>query len=353
MAGRLVRKKGKKAGSAPGTLVYTGQAPSQASVWQLLQYDSHRIEDKTLTDLAQLPAQPAGMVRWLNSCGLSGVAPVEQLGKAFNLHPLVLEDMLNTDHRPKVEAHADYLFIVFKMLYFQLDSREIRAEQISLVLLENTVISLQEMPGNVFEGVLQRLQAGRRLRGFGADYLAYALLDAVVDHYFTLLEQCGDHIEQLENELMDSPTVAVLSKIHHFKREMLMLRKAVWPLRELLSSLLRDDYALIKPETRIFLRDVYDHCVHIIDTMETLRDVLGGLLDLYLTSVSNRTNEVMKVLTMMASIFIPLTFIAGIYGMNFEIMPELGWQYGYGLILGLMAAIAGGLLWYFRRKGWW
>ncbi|MCC5825958.1 magnesium/cobalt transporter CorA [Alkalimonas sp.] len=353
MAGRLVRKKGKKAGSAPGTLVYTGHPSSQASIWQLLQYDSSRMLDDTLTDLGQLPAQPTGMVRWLNICGLTGVAPVEQLGKQFNLHPLVLEDMLNTDHRPKVEAHPDYLFIVFKMLHFHPESREIRAEQISLVLLENTVISLQEMPGNVFEGVLQRLQAGRRLRGFGADYLAYALLDAVVDHYFTLLEQCGDHIEQLENELMDSPTVAVLSKIHHFKREMLMLRKAVWPLRELLSSLLRDEYALIKPETRIFLRDVYDHCVHIIDTMETLRDVLGGLLDLYLTSVSNRTNEVMKVLTMMASIFIPLTFIAGIYGMNFEIMPELGWQYGYGLILGLMAAIAGGLLWYFRKKGWW
>ncbi|MEN3159498.1 magnesium/cobalt transporter CorA [Alkalimonas sp. NCh-2] len=353
MAGRLVRKKGKKAGSAPGTLVYTGNASSQDVSWQLVQYNSNLLQDDTLTDLQQLPSQPVGMVRWLNLCGLAGIAPVEQLGKQFNLHPLVLEDMLNTDHRPKVEAHPDYLFIVFKMLHFHPDNREIRAEQISLILFDNTVISLQERPGNVFEGVLQRLQAGRRLRGFGADYLAYALLDSVVDHYFVLLEQCGDHIEQLENELMTAPSTAVLAKIHHFKREMLMLRKAVWPLRELLSSLLRDEYALIKPETRIFLRDVYDHCVHIIDTMETLRDVLGGLLDLYLTSVSNRTNEVMKVLTMMASIFIPLTFIAGIYGMNFEIMPELSWQYGYALILGLMAAIAGGLLWYFRRKGWW
>ncbi|SEA67001.1 magnesium/cobalt transporter CorA [Alkalimonas amylolytica] len=353
MAGKLVRKKGKKAGSAPGTLVFSGASPDAEAHWQLLQYNLDSIEQLNLSSLQQLPPAKPDSVRWLNLCGLPGIAPIEQLGQVFSLHPLVLEDMLNTDHRPKVEAHPDYLFVVFKMLRFHPDSREIRAEQISLVLMEQTVISLQETPGNDFDGVVQRLLAGRRLRGFGADYLAYALLDAVVDHYFILLEQCGDHIEQLENELMTAPTTAVLAKIHHFKREMLLLRKVVWPLRELLSSLLRDENPLIKPETRIFLRDVYDHCVHIIDTMETLRDVLSGLLDLYLTSVSNRTNEVMKVLTMMASIFIPLTFIAGIYGMNFEVMPELGWQYGYALILGLMACIGGGLLWYFRRRGWW
>jgi magnesium transporter len=291
-------------------------------------------------------------VSWINADGVHDVKLVEALGHGLGLHPLVMEDILNTDQRPKVEAYGDYLYIVIKMLHFDGETREIRPEQVSLILGRHFVLSLQERPEDVFEGVRQRLRSGRRIRLMGADYLAYSLLDAIVDNYFFLLEKFGDQVELLEEELITSPTPATLSQIHHFKREMLLLRKAVWPLREVLSSLTRDDNPLISAETRLFLRDVHDHTIHVIDNIETLRDLLAGMIDIYLSSVSNRMNEIMKVLTIMATIFIPLTFIAGVYGMNFEYMPELHWRWAYPLVLLVMIGSACGLLLFFRFRKW-
>jgi magnesium transporter len=278
---------------------------------------------------------------------------LEKIGANFTLHPLVLEDIVNTEHRPKFEDFDSYLFLVLKMLHYDVQTAEIHTEQVSLVITSNTVLSFQEKQGDVFEGVRERLRNNKgRIRKMGADYLAYALLDSVVDSYFGILEQIGEQLERMEDELVLHPTPETLHKIHHFKREMILLRKAVWPLRELIGGLQRNESAIITDATGIFLRDVYDHTIQILDTLETFRDVLSGLLDLYLSNISNRMNEVMKVLTIIATIFIPLSFFAGIYGMNFEHMPELHWRWSYPLLWLFMLTIGGGMLLYFRKKKW-
>jgi magnesium transporter len=265
----------------------------------------------------------------------------------------VQEDIVNTEHRPKLEDFDAYLFVVLKMLRFDAGQASIHTEQVSLVLGSGFVLSFQEQEGDVFDDVRQWLRENKgRLRTMGADYLAYALLDAVVDSYFAILENLGEQIELLEEELINRPSPDTLSRIHHFKREMILLRKAIWPLREIIGGLQRVGSPLIQNGTAIFLRDIHDHTIQIMDTIETFRDVLSGLLDLYLSSISHRMNEVMKVLTIIATVFIPLTFVAGVYGMNFEYMPELHWRWSYPVLWLIMLGIAAGMMIYFRRRQW-
>ena len=292
-------------------------------------------------------------VTWLDIDGVHQAEVLESVGQHANLHPLVLEDIHNTYQRPKVEDYDDYLYIVLKMISWDSDSSEVQAEQVSLILGKNYVISFKEDPGDIFDSIRQRLREGKgRIRKLGADYLAYSLLDQVVDHYFIVLENLGEQVEDLEEELVTNPDRSTLQTIYHLKRELIYLRKSVWPLREAISSLERGESPLFQPETLIYLRDVYDHTIQVIDTIETFRDMVSGMLDIYLSSVSNRMNEVMKVLTIIATIFIPLTFIAGVYGMNFIYMPELQWHWGYFLIWGVMITMAIGMVIYFKRKGW-
>lgn len=356
MRKRLIKKSGKKVGSSPGTLMHIGEQRMDQVGIQAIGYDAEQFQELPIQpeDAArsfQVGAQPA--VTWINIDGLHQVEVIETVGKCFDLHPLVLEDILETEHRPKIEDYDSYLFLVLKMLLFDEAKGEIRAEQVSLVLGKNFVLTFQEVAGDVFAGVRERLRNHKgRIRGLGADYLAYALLDSIVDSYFSILEKVGDQIELLEEELIVAPESATLQKIHHFKREMILLRKAIWPLREVISGLQRVESELIGKSTAVFLRDVYDHTIQVIDTVETFRDLLAGMLDLYLSSISNRMNEVMKVLTIMATIFIPLTFFAGIYGMNFEYMPELQWRWGYFGLWGLMLLLAAGMLVFFRKKRW-
>jgi len=292
-------------------------------------------------------------VTWLDIDGVHQNEVLETVGAHAGLHPLVIEDIHNTYQRPKVEDYEDYLYIVLKMISWDGDSTEIQAEQVSLILGQNYVLSFKEDPGDIFDSIRTRLREGKgRLRKLGADYLAYSLLDQVVDHYFLVLENLGEKIEDLEEKLVTNPDASTLQTIHHLKRELIFLRKSVWPLREAISSLERGESPLFQPETLVYLRDVYDHTIQVIDTIETFRDMVSGMLDIYLSSVSNRLNEVMKVLTIIATIFIPLTFITGIYGMNFTNMPELQWPWGYFMVWGVMLITFIGMLIFFKRKKW-
>jgi magnesium transporter len=264
-----------------------------------------------------------------------------------------MEDVLSPTQRPKVEEYEDHFLVILKMLTFDDVRDELTAEQVSFVVGPHYLLSFQERPGDVFEPVRARLRDGRpRIRSRGTDYLVYAFVDAIVDNYFRILEQVGDRIEALEQAVMEDPSIDLMHRIHHLRGEVLVLRRAVWPLRETIGLMYRGEIAAITEETRIFLRDVYDHSVQVIDTAETLREVLSGALDLYMSGVSNRMNEVMKVLTIIATIFIPLSFFAGLYGMNFEYMPELGVRWAYPILLVFMGVIGGGMLWAFRRRGW-
>jgi magnesium transporter len=292
-------------------------------------------------------------VTWINVDGLHQVEVIEKLGECYGLHPLVLEDILNTDQRPKMEDYGEYIYIVLRDLDYSDKSNEIEGEQISLIVGSNFVFSFQEREGDTFDPIRDRIRNNKgRIRKMGADHLAYALLDSIVDNYFIILEKLGEKIEWLEEKLVTDPTRETLQGIHHLKRELLFLRKGVWPLREVINGLARGESSLVTEPTRIYLRDVYDHTIQTIDTIETYRDMVSGMLDIYLSSVSNRLNSVMKVLTIIATIFMPLTFLAGVYGMNFKFMPELEWRWGYPLVWLIMAGIGISMLIYFRRKKW-
>lgn len=349
----LIRKRGRKVGQPPGTLVHVGEQHSENTSLTLVRYNQDHYSEQVLQQVAQLDrsAHP-DQVLWCQVKGVHDAAVVEELGELFQLHPLVMEDILNTDQRPKLEIHEHYLYIVVKTLEFDSQSSEAHTEQISLVLGDGFLLSFQEDNDELFQGVRNRLNSGRRLRALRADYLTYTLIDTLVDNYFLLLEEFGDNVELLEEELLSKPSPATLAKIHHYKREMLLLRKAVWPLREVLVSLSRDESDLVTRDTQLYVRDVYDHTIHIMDSIDTIRDLLAGMLDLYISSVSNHMNEIMKMLTIFASIFMPLTFIAGIYGMNFENMPELSMPWGYPVAMGVMLTIGVSLAAFFRWKKW-
>jgi magnesium transporter len=356
MRKRLVKKSLKKIGASPGTLMHIGEQRMEQVGIQAIGYDAEQLQELPIRpeDAARsclLRGKPA--VTWINIDGLHQVDVIETVGKCFDLHPLVMEDILETEHRPKFEDYESCLFLVLKRLHFDEAKTEVRPEQVSLILGADFVLSFHEGSSDIFDGVRDRIRNSRgKIRRMGADYLAYALLDSVVDSYFGVLEKLGDRIELMEEELVTAPSPATLRQIHHLKREMILLRKSVWPLREVISALQRGDSPLIRETTGIFLRDVYDHTIQVIDTVETFRDLLAGMLDLYLSSVSNRLNEVMKVLTIIATIFIPLTFLAGVWGMNFDFMPELRWRWGYAFAWGVMLASAGCFYLFFRKHKW-
>jgi magnesium transporter len=350
---KLIKKRSKKAGLPPGSLVHIGEKKVEEVKITIIDYDETHYQEKeakTIEECFTFKDKPT--VTWINVEGIHQVEILEKLGECYGFHPLILEDILNTDQRPKTEDFGDYLYIVLKMLYP--NNSEVVTEQISLILGPNFVISFQEgIKGDVFDPVRERIRTAKgKIRQLGADYLAYSLIDSIVDHYFIILEKLGENIEFLEEKLITSPTPETLQTIHNLKREMIFLRKSVWPLREVISGLERGESFLIKESTRIYLRDVYDHTIQVIDNVETFRDMLSGMLDIYLSSVSNRLNAVMKVLTIIATIFMPLTFLAGLYGMNFKYMPELSWPWGYPLALFIMLAIAVSMLVYFRKKKW-
>jgi len=348
------RERSAKTGLPPGTLVHIGEAGTGPATISLMDYAAGRMEERSLGSAAEIPRYlDTETVSWIDVTGVHDVELVAHVGEILGIHPLVLEDIVNTHQRPKAEVYDHHLFVVLKMIRYDAQESQVDAEQVSLILGPHYVVTFQERPGDVFEPIRERIRTGKgRIRAQGPDYLAYALLDVVVDHYFLTLEALEDQLEDLEEALLENPGPEFLGKIHGLKRVMVTLRKGVWPLRELVLSLERSETDLIAPATRPYLRDVYDHSIHVIDTVESFRDVLAGYLDIYLTSVSNRMNEIMKVLTIIATIFIPLTFVAGVYGMNFEHMPELRWSWAYPALWGLMAAVAAVMLVFFRRKRW-
>jgi magnesium transporter len=351
---RFIKTRSKKVGLPPGTLVHVGERKTEKVRIRLVEYDENQCSEQELDSLDSfVTPKPSDLVTWINIDGLHQTGVLERLGESFNLHPLLLEDVANTDQRPKIEDHTDHLFIVLKMLWYDADKDEITAEQLSLILGAHFVISISERETAIYDLVRDRLwNRSARIRKMKADYLAYALLDAVVDHYFLILEKLGERIESLEDELISSPKPDDLQEIHTLKQELVFLRKSVWPLREVIGTLERAEFSFCSEGLHPFLRDLYDHTIQVVDTVETFRDMVAGMLDIYLSSVSHRLNEVMKVLTMIATIFIPLTFMAGVYGMNFKYMPELEWRWGYPSLWGAMLTVGILMLIYFRRKNW-
>jgi magnesium transporter len=342
-------------GAPPGTLIAD---PAAASV----SIDAMVYSPETLTrhpgctaqDLAGMRAE--GQVLWVDVTGLADIDLIERIGAAFGMHRLALEDVVNVHQRPKAEAFNDHVFIVARML---VPGRGTETEQVSFFLGDNYLITFQERPGDCFDPVRKRLETGRgRIRQEGADFLAYALIDTIVDGFYPVLEHYGEAVELLEDEVIAHPDARQVDGIHSVKRDLLSLRRAVWPTREMVNGLIRDESPLLTAQTRLYLRDCYDHTIQLMDIVETYREIASGLLDVYLSSMSARMNEIMKVLTIIATIFIPLGFIAGLYGMNFDPkaspwnMPELGYYYGYPMALGIMVAVAGGLIAFFWRKGW-
>ncbi len=349
-----IRARVHKTGSAPGTMVFVGEQRLLNVQIDVINYGPQHCSELAnvspgkCTDFAS-----GGGVTWMNVNGVHDIALIEQLGAAFGLHPLTLEDIVNTTQRPKVEDFPRYIFMVLKMIEFNDATQFLEIEHVSVILGSNFVISFLEDDGDVFDAVRDRIRSGGgRIRQMKADYLAYSLMDAVVDHYYLAIERMGDLIEEVDDRLLEHPDPQDMKEIHGLKRGVLSLRKAVWPIREEVGAIVKSESTLLSQESRIYWRDLYDHCVQIIDLVETLRDILGGMHDTYLSSLSHRMNEVMKVLTIISTIFIPLTFIAGVYGMNFKVMPELEWQGGYYAVWALMIVIGVTLYLYFRRKRW-
>jgi magnesium transporter len=334
---------------APGVPVLTGEAlPPRIHV---IRYDASAIEEHNPKDAAAcLALVGAGAITWIDVQGLADLDLLRALGEGLGLHPLALEDVVSLGQRPKVEDYDTHLFVIARMPE---PGEPVTTDQTSLFLRRDLVLTFQERYGDCLDGVRERLRKGKgAMRRSGPDYLAYAILDAIVDGYFPVLESLGERLEDLEGEVVTRPTRPTLEKIHRAKRDLLALRRAIWPLRDAVNALIREEHELVAPPTRVYLRDCYDHAVQILDMVETDRELAGGLMDIYISSLSQRLNEVMKVLTIIATIFIPLTFVVGVYGMNFRHMPELEWRYGYPLVMLLMATMGAGMVVYFARRGW-
>ena len=352
---RFVRRQSKKAWLPPGTVVHTGPQKVERVRVSVFDFDEEKcLELKDINEAeAIFPLRDKPTVTWVNVDGLHDTRLIEAIGLHYGFHPLVLEDIVHVGQRPKLEEYDDYLYVVLYQLEWQGDEAMVTDEQVSLIIGKNYVFSFQERPGDDFETVRERLRSAKgKARQRGSDYLAYQLIDATVDNYFTILDRLGHITEHVEIELTENPTNDTMRRLQQIKRELLVVRRSIWPLRDVLAGLLRTESELISEATRVYLRDVHDHAIQVVDAVEALRDVVGGLIEIYLAQVSLRTNEVMKVLTMMASIFIPLTFIVGVYGMNFEFMPEIHSKWGYPVVWGVMGAIAGGILVWFRRQRW-
>lgn len=351
---KFIKRRERKIGLPPGTPIYTGEKKEEKVRISIIDYTEDQFQEMEVKTIEEcFPFKESPSVTWINIDGIHQVEIIERIGKHFEIHPLVLEDIVHPQQRPKMEDFGEYIYIVFKM--FQYDNQEnlIKMEQVSIVLGNTYVISFQEMEGDIFEPIRDRIRSDKgRIRKMTSDYLAYALMDTIVDNYYTILESLGDRIEAIEGKVVTDPKPETLQEIHRLKRDMIFLRKSVWPLREVISSLERDELPLIHKATRKFFKDVYDHTIQVIDTVETFRDLLMGMHDTYLSGISNRMNEIMKVLTIIATIFIPLTFIAGVYGMNFEFMPELKWRWAYFGVWGIILIIVVFMLAFFKRKKW-
>ncbi len=353
---RTINRRSRKAGLPPGSLVHIGHGTGDTEL-SGIRYSSggaHPIlfQEGSRSSRSDVPSPESEGVLWLQVRGVTDASTIQKIGEIYRLHPLLLEDVMNTDQRPKVEDYGDHLFVVLRGLHFD-TTRGLQQNQVCLVLGKDYVISFEESDEERnFEGVEHRLMDGRgRLLQEGADYLLYSLLDSVVDHYFAVLESVSDEIEMLEDEVL-SGKENLLPAIHRLKRELISLRKSIWPLREALVFLDRQHSSLIDEDLSVFFRDIYDHCIHIVDTIESFRDMLSGLLDVHLSSISTRLNQVMKLLTLITTIFMPMTLITGIYGMNFERMPFLHSNYGFPMIIGIMAMISGSMIYFFRKKRW-
>ncbi len=351
---RLIKRSSKARGLSPGSLIHIGEKKTDKIKVTIMDYSIGKYDEREVVNIEEcLSLKNKPSVSWINVDGLHDINAIEKIGNCFDIHPLVLEDIVNTDQRPKIEGFEKYLFFVLKMFYVDENNYELQSEQISIILGQNYVLSFQEKVGDVFDSVRERIRQSKgRIRKMGNDYLAYALIDAIVDNYYVILEKIGEKVESIEENLVLNPSPETLQNIYNLKREMIYLRKSVWPIREVINGLIREESKLIKKETHIFLRDLYDHTIQIIETIETFRDMIAGMLDIYMSSISNKMNEVMKVLTIFAAIFIPLTFIVGIYGMNFQYMPELEWKWGYPIVILIMIIISIIMLYYFKKKKW-
>ena len=352
---RLIKNKPKKIGLDPGSLIYVGDKEKQSITISLFDYKADHFVEKTVLNVEELLAyKQTETTSWINIDGVHDVEILEKIGRHFDIHPLTLEDILNTNQRPKLDEYPNYLYVVLRMFFLDEKDKSLKNEQVSLILTKNFVITFLEDAGDVFNPVRERIKkAGTKMREYGTDYLAYALIDSIVDSYFHILEKLGEEIEELEDAVVVDPNKNDIQIIHLLRREMILLRKAIWPLREVISSLQRNEIDFIEEKTRVYLRDVYDHTIQVIDTIESYRDMIVGMLDAYLSSTSNKLNEVMKVLTVISTLFIPLTFLAGVYGMNFRHFPELGydWMYPWGFwIITLFVVI--GMAVFFKKKNW-
>ncbi|HOO45497.1 MAG TPA: magnesium/cobalt transporter CorA [Deltaproteobacteria bacterium] len=352
---RFLQKRSKKSGLPPGSLVHVGEKKLEKAQISVIDFDETRYQELTPAAIEDcFPFKEKPTITWINIDGLHETDLIEKIGRHFGFHPLLLEDILNTGGRTKIEDFGDHIFVVLKMLYQEEgNSSELLSEQISLIFGDHYVITFQESEGDVFDPIRERIRKGKgRVRRESADYLAYIIIDAIVDKYFNVLEDIADYIEEAEEVLLAKPDADTLQTIHSLKNDVLFLRKSIWPLREIINVLERGESQLVRESTRIYFRDVYDHTIQIMDTLDTFRDIITGMLDTYLSSMSNRMNEIMKVLTIFASIFIPLTFIAGIYGMNFEYMPELKWPWAYPAIWMFMIVAGTTMVIAFKKKKW-
>ncbi len=354
MRSRYLNQAKKRIGLHPGSL-NGSDSKEKAEKFHVFEYNAETINEFDTDDFSQIKASmnDNSKVTWVNLDSVSNAQSINKLHDIFKVHPLVIEDIVHVGQRPKCDYMEDYLFIVVKMLFYDKDKEEVYSRQLSVLLFENLLITLQEQPGDIFKYVHERLRQSKgNIRKFKSDYLAYALIDEVIDNYFSILENIGDVMEEIEEAMMSNNDKDYVPLIHRVKRNTIYLRKSVWPLREMLNTLCRDDVDLIREQTVIYLKDLYDHTIQVIDTVESFRDINSGLLDTYLTRIGNDMNQVMKGLTILASIFVPLTFIAGVYGMNFNYMPELKWHYGYFGVWALMITIAVSMLRFFKKKRW-
>jgi magnesium transporter len=352
--GKVLKNRTKTAGQPPGTLIHVGEKQVENPIITMIAYDDSQFIVRTCSDLQEcLPFRETCKVVWVNIDGLHDIPLIAQAGELFGIESLTLEDILHTGQRPKVEDFERYLYLVLQMLEFSEGPRGIEREQLSILVGDGYVITFQEKPGDMFDAVRQRIaNSGAKVRRHAADFLAYALIDAVVDHYLSILEEVENTIDRLEAGLLENYDRATFESIYTLKRELIILRKSIWPLREAIGSVMRDDFAVIGDGVEPYFRDVYDHIILVIDTVEVFRDIVTGMQETYLAAVNNRMNEVMKFLTMIATIFMPLSFIAGLYGMNFRYMPELEWRWGYFVVLGVMSLIVLSMVRFYRSRQW-
>lgn len=361
MLNRKIKRKNKK-GMSPGSLVFTGEKKVEKIKISVFDYEKDNFEEKNLSEddvnkLTEFKVNKS--VSWLNICGIHNTELIEKIGKIFNIHSLVLEDVLNVSHNTKIDEFEDYIFIISKMINYNETENILNIEQVSFILGKNFLITFQEKEGDVFDLIREKIRNNNgRIRKSGADYLAYRLIDTIVDNYFLVLDKMDERIEDIEDELLDTPEQSTLQDIHSIRKEVIRLKRNITPLRDIIHALEREQYHFIDKSTQIYLRDLYDHIRQIIETIDNYREVINGLQEVYLSSASNKMNEIMKVLTVISTIFIPLTFIVGIYGMNFRTeaglwnMPELNWQYGYPFVLAVMLLIVVGMIFFFRKKKW-